>query len=259
MLLFHYIKMVRKNAAGGNKMSNKKIELYIWPTPNAWKISIALEEMEIPYDIKYVDIGKGEQFTPEFLKISPNNRMPAIIDPNGPDGAPISIFESGAILQYLAQKSGKFGGKDARAQVEVTEWLMWQMAGLGPMSGQASHFTNYAPKLVDDPKLIEYGLNRYVSETKRLWGIMDKRLMVHEFLAGEYSIADMACLPWIKAYDFIGQNFEGFDALKAWYDKLMTRPQVQKGLEAGKEVRRDQSKLSKQELEEQAKNLFGKK
>lgn len=235
------------------------IELYIYPTPNAWKISIALEEMKLPYEIKIVDIGKGEQFAPDFLKISPNNRMPAIIDTDGPDGVPISVFESGAILQYLSLKTGTFGGETAREKIAVTEWLMWQMAGLGPMSGQASHFLNYAPKLVENDNEIKYSRNRYVNETKRLWGVMDTRLKNNEFLAGSYSIADMACFPWIRAYDFVGQNFEGFDNLKRWYDVLMARPAVIKGLEAGKEARRDQSKLSKEEIEEQAKNLFGKK
>lgn len=235
------------------------IELFIWPTPNAWKISIALEEMGLPYEISLVDIGKGEQFAPDFLKISPNNRMPAIIDNDGPDGAPISVFESGAILQYLAAKSGKFGGNSLREKVAISEWLMWQMAGLGPMSGQASHFLNYAPKLINDDVEIAYSRNRYVNETKRLWGVMDTRLKDNEFLAGSYSIADMACLPWIRAYDFVGQGFDGFDHLKRWYDNLMARPAVIKGFEAGKEARRDQSKLSKEELEEQARNLFGKK
>ena len=237
----------------------KPIELYIWPTPNAWKISIALEEMALPYEVKYVNIGAGEQFTPEFLAISPNGRMPAIIDPDGPDGEPISVFESGAILWYLAERYGKFNGKDVREKVAIAEWLMWQMAGLGPMSGQASHFTNYAPKLVDNPKLIEYGLTRYVAETKRLWGVMDTRLAKHEYLAGEYSIADMACFPWIRAKDFIGQSFDGFPNLLAWYDKIKDREAVVRGMAVGAEKRRDQSTLSKEELAEQAKNLFGKK
>ncbi len=235
------------------------IELYIWPTPNAWKVSIALEEMRLPYEIKLVDIGKGEQFAPEFLKISPNNRMPAIIDSDGPDGEPISVFESGAILQYLSAKTGLFDGGTAREKIAVSEWLMWQMAGLGPMSGQASHFLNYAPKLVENDDEIKYSRNRYVNETKRLWGVMNTRLKDNEFLAGSYSIADMACFPWIRAYDFVGQNFEGFDNLKRWYDVLMARPAVIKGLEAGKEARRDQSKLSKEEIDEQARNLFGRK
>lgn len=237
----------------------KPIELYIWPTPNAWKVSIALEEMELPYEVKYVNIGAGEQFEPDFLAISPNGRMPAIIDPNGPDGEPLSVFESGAILWYLSERYGKFNGKDVRAKVSIAEWLMWQMAGLGPMSGQASHFTNYAPKLVDDPKLIEYGLNRYVNETKRLWGVMETRLSAVEYLAGDYSIADMACFPWVRAKDFIGQSFDGFPNLLAWYEKINARPAVERGLKVGAEKRRDQSTLSKEELEKQAKVLFGKK
>ncbi|KAF0113400.1 MAG: glutathione S-transferase [Hyphomonadaceae bacterium] len=237
-------------------MTDKPIELYIWPTPNAWKVSIALEEMELPYVVKYVHIGKGEQFTPEFLKISPNNRMPAIIDPEGPDGAPISVFESGAILQYLARKSGKFYGNNERERVAVEEWLMWQMGGLGPMSGQASHFRNYAPALVDDPKLIEYGRNRYFNETNRLFGVMNKRLAEVPYLAGDYSIADMACFPWVRAFEFIGQDLDDFPVLKAWVDKLSAREAVARGMEVGREMRVDQTKLSDEQKKEQAKALF---
>jgi glutathione S-transferase len=237
-------------------MSKEPIELHIWPTPNAWKVSIALEEMGLPYVIKYVNIGKGEQFAPDFLKISPNNRMPAIIDPNGPDGAPISVFESGAILQYLARKTSKFYGKTEREKVNVEEWLMWQMGGLGPMSGQASHFRNYAPSLVDDPKLIEYGRNRYFNETNRLFGVMNKRLAEVPFLAGDYSIADMACFPWVRAYEFIGQNLDEFPVLKAWYETIYAREAVIRGMDAGKEVRVDQSKLTDEQKAAQAKALF---
>lgn len=235
------------------------IELYYWPTPNGWKITIALEEMGLPYEMKYVNIGAGEQFEPSFLAISPNNRMPAIIDPDGPDGKLISVFESGAILQYLARKSGKFYGNSERERIAVDEWLMWQMGGLGPMAGQASHFRNYAPNLVEDQKLIEYGQNRYFTETGRLYGIMEKRLCESPFLAGDYSIADMACFPWVRAHEFVSQKLEDFPILKAWHDKLSCREAVVRGLEVGAELRRNQNKLSKEELEAQAKVLFRQK
>jgi GST-like protein len=169
------------------------IDLYYWPTPNGWKISIMLEECGLPYVLRKTNIGRGEQFSPEFLAISPNNRIPAIVDPKGPDGKPISIFESGAILQYLARKTGRFYGANERERIAVEEWLFWQMGGLGPMSGQANHFRNYAPERV------EYGVNRYTNEVNRLYGVMNRRLEHHEYLAGPYSIADMACVGWTKA------------------------------------------------------------
>jgi GSH-dependent disulfide-bond oxidoreductase len=175
--------------------AQQAIELYYWPTPNGWKISVALEEMGLPWLLKPVNIGAGEQFAPDFLRISPNNRMPAIVDPDGPGGAPVSVFESGAILQYLARKTGLFHGDTERARIAVDEWLMWQMGGLGPMSGQASHFRLYAPALVDDPKLLEYGQTRYTNEVNRLYGVMERELEKKPFLAGDYSIADMACWP----------------------------------------------------------------
>ena len=170
----------------------KPIELYYWPTPNGWKITIMLEELGVPYEVKYVNIGKGEQFEPSFLKIAPNNRMPAIIDPEGPDGKPISIFESGAILQYLGRKFGKFYPADERTRVEVEQWLFWQVGGLGPMAGQAHHFRQYAPEK------LPYAVDRYTNEVNRLYGVMNKRLADREFLAGDYSIADMAS-------DWLGQ------------------------------------------------------
>ena len=224
---------------------SQEIELYFWATPNGWKISIALEEMQLPYNLNLVDISKGDQFKPDFLKISPNNRMPAIIDPVGVDGKPISVFESGAILQYLARKTGKFYGINEREIVLIDQWLFWQMAGLGPMAGQASHYRNYAPNLVDDQKLIEYGRNRYFNETKRLYGVLDKQLANNEFIAGEYSIADMACFPWIRAYEFVGQDLGEFKNLLRWYNAINARPAVQKGLDVGKETRRNQELLSK--------------
>lgn len=236
---------------------SKLIELYFWPTPNGHKISIALEEMNLPYAIKPVNIGAGEQFKPAFLAISPNNRMPAIVDHDGPGGAVISVFESGAILQYLGRKSGLFYPSDERARVAVDEWLFWQMGGLGPMAGQASHFINYAPKIVDDPALIEYGHTRYVNELNRLCGVMDRRLSEQAFLAGaEYSIADMASWPWARIAHKLGQSFDDFPKLKAWIDVIAERPAVKRALEKGDAVRK-QKELSKEEVREAAKALFG--
>ncbi len=174
------------------------IDLYYWPTPNGWKITIALEEMGLPYTVHLVDIGKGDQFEPDFLKIAPNNRMPAIIDPDGPDGAPISIFESGAILQYLARKTGQFGGPTERDRIAVDQWLMWQMGGVGPMAGQAHHFLKYAPSM-EPPHDLPYAKDRYRNEVGRLYGVLDRQLAENEFVAGDfYSIADMAIWPWAQ-------------------------------------------------------------
>ena len=182
----------------------KPIELYFWPTPNGWKISIALEELKLPYVLKLVNIGKGEQFEPSFLKIAPNNRMPAIVDPDGPGGKPISVFESGAILQYLGRKTGKFYPQDERARVAVEEWLFWQVGGLGPMAGQNHHFSRYAPEK------IPYAIERYVKETNRLYGVLNRRLADREFVAGAYSIADMAAYPWVVPHEAQGQRLEDF-------------------------------------------------
>ena len=231
------------------------IELYFWPTPNGWKISIALEEMGLPYVMKPVAIGRGDQFKPDFMAISPNNRMPAIIDPDGPGGAPISVFESGAILQYLGRKTGKFYPSDERERVEVEQWLIWQVAGLGPMAGQASHFVNYAVKLVDDPALIEYSRARYVNELNRLCGVMERRLADRPYLAGEYSIADMASWPWARIADRLGQNFGDFPKLKDWVDRIRARPAVERALKVGEELR--QKELSKADVQQMATSLFG--
>jgi GST-like protein len=221
----------------------KPIELYYWPTPNGWKISIALEEMEIPYVLKPVNIGKGEQFEPAFLKISPNNRMPAIVDPNGPGGKPISIFESGAILQYLGRKSGKLYPADERGKVQVEEWLFWQVGGLGPMAGQAFHFLSYAQ---ED---LTYAKKRYADEVHRLFGVMDKRLATRKFLAGAYSIADIACWGWvIAAVNF--QPLDEFPNLKAWNERMGARPAVKRGHALGAELRKPLT-------DEQKKVLFG--
>ncbi len=211
---------------------NSPIVLYYWPTPNGWKITIMLEECGLPYEIRYVNILKGEQFAPEFLAISPNNRMPAIVDPEGPDGEPIAIFESGAILQYLGRKTGKFYPQDERARVEVEQWLFWQVGGLGPMAGQAHHFRHYAKET------IPYAIERYTNEVNRLYGVMNRRLADRDYLAGAYSIADMACVGWVKPYRRQGQDLANFPHLKRWLDRMLARPAVQKGLAVGEVVRR---------------------
>jgi len=209
----------------------KPIELHYWPTPNGWKVSILLEELGVPYDLKLVNIGAGDQFKPEFLAISPNNRMPAIVDPEGPGGQPISVFESGAILQYLARKFGRFYPADERKRVAVDEWLFWQVGGLGPMAGQAHHFRQYAPEK------ISYGIDRYTNEVNRLYGVMNKRLQGRDFLADEYSIADMACVGWIVPHKSQGQDLDDFPNLKRWFETLNARPAVERGLALGKEER----------------------
>jgi GST-like protein len=210
---------------------SQPIDLYYWPTPNGWKISIALEEMELPYTVHLIDITRGDQFHPDFLKIAPNNKMPAIVDHETLGGEPISVFESGAILQYLGRKTGKFYPLNERKRVEVDQWLFWQMGGLGPMAGQTHHFRHYAPEK------IEYAINRYTNETKRLYGVMNKRLADREFLAGEYSIADMACLGWAKLWQRQGQDIEEFPHMKRWLDTLMARPAVQRGFAVSSEKR----------------------
>jgi GST-like protein len=200
------------------------IELHYWPTPNGWKISIMLEECGLPYTVHSVNIGKGDQFRPEFLAIAPNNKMPAIVDPNGPDGKPISVFESGAILQYLGRKTGKFYPTEERARVEVDQWLFWQMGGLGPMAGQTHHFRIYAPEK------IPYAVDRYTNETNRLYGVLDKRLADREFIAGEYSIADMASYPWARLWERQGQDITPFKNMQRWLDANAARPAVQRGV-----------------------------
>jgi GST-like protein len=207
------------------------IELYYWPTPNGWKITIMLEELGVPYDVKYVNIGKGEQFEPSFLKIAPNNRMPAIIDPEGPGGSPISVFESGAILQYLGRKFGRFYPAEERQRVEVEQWLFWQVGGLGPMAGQTHHFRQYAPEK------LPYAIDRYTNEVNRLYGVMDKRLADREFLAGDYSIADMASIGWVKPYKNQGQEIGDFPNLKRWFDAILARPAVERALVVGQDHR----------------------
>jgi GST-like protein len=205
-----------------SRRGEKPIDLYYWPTPNGWKVSIMLEECRLPYALHPVDISKGEQFTPQFLKISPNNRIPAIVDPAGPGGRPISVFESGAILQYLGRKTGKFYPSDERARVAVDEWLFWQMGGLGPMAGQAVHFRRYAPEL------ITYAVARYTDEVNRLDGVMNRRLAQSEFLAGRYSIADMACVGWVRLAERQGQVLAEFRHLKRWFETIRAREAVKR-------------------------------
>jgi GST-like protein len=213
--------------------SRRPIDLYFWPTPNGWKISIALEEMGLPYNVIPVNIARGDQFRPEFLKISPNNRMPAIVDHDGPGGRPISVFESGAILQYLGRKTGKFYPADERGRVEVDQWLFWQMANLGPKAGEAHHFRNYA--IEKQP----YAIERFTNEMNRLYGVMNTRLKDREFLAGKYSIADMACIGWASRYERQGQDMREFPNVRRWMDTILARPAVKRGMairieEAGK-------------------------
>lgn len=201
------------------------IEVFSWATPNGHKVHIALEEMGLPYRAFGIDIGKGDQFHPDFLKIAPNNRIPAIVDPDGPGGKPLSLFESGAILIYLAEKTGKFLSADPASRYTTFQWLMWQMGGLGPMLGQAHHFRLYAPEK------IPYGIDRYSNEAKRLYGVLDKRLSEVPYLAGaDYSIADMACWPWMRFPDRQGVNRDDFPHFKRWFDAIAARPAVQKGI-----------------------------
>jgi len=207
------------------------IELYYWTTPNGHKITIFLEETGLPYKIFPINISKGEQFDPFFLSFSPNNRIPAIRDLNPADGGEsIGIFESGAILEYLAEKTGQFLPREARAKYEVLEWLFWQMAGLGPMAGQNHHFVQYAPER------IPYAMERYVKETNRLYGVLNKRLEGREYIAGEYSIADMACYPWIVPYERQQQKLEDFPHLKAWFERMAARPAVQRAYAKAQEI-----------------------
>ena len=207
------------------------IELYYWPTPNGHKITMFLEETGVPYTIVPVNIGKGDQFKPDFLKIAPNNRMPAIIDRAPKDGgAPISVFESGAILEYLGDKAGQFFPADLRKRNEVREWLFWQVGGLGPMAGQNHHFRNYAIEK------LPYAIERYVNETNRLYGVLNKRLADRAFVAGDYSIADMACYPWTVGHKNQGQDLDKFPHLKRWFETIQQRPATIRAYEKGKEV-----------------------
>lgn len=223
------------------------IDLHFWPTPNGYKISIFLEESGLAYRLFPVNIGKGDQFKPDFLKIAPNNRMPAIVDHAPADGgAPVSIFESGAILLYLAEKTGRYIPGDLRGRVRTIEWLFWQMGGLGPMAGQNHHFSQYAPEK------IPYAIERYVKETNRLYGVLDRQLAKHEHVAGDYSIADMACYPWVVPHERQGQNLDDFPHVKRWFEAMKARPAVVRAYEKGEAIRREATMT-----EEEKKVLFG--
>ena len=226
------------------------IDLYYAPTPNGWKISIMLEEAEIEYNVIPVNLGAGDQFKPEFLKISPNNRMPVIVDHDGPQGEEVSVFESGAILMYLGEKSGKFFPQSDKERIRVLEWLFWQIGGLGPMAGQVSHFVNYAPNFPGDHS---YSEKRYKNEYDRLLGVMDMVLEEREYLAGDYSIADMASFPWVTAYKRYEVNLDTFKNVRRWFDEIKSRPAVRKGMDVGKENRNFGKGISKESL----KTMFG--
>jgi len=207
------------------------IDLYYWTTPNGHKVTMFLEEAGLPYRIVPINIGKGEQFAPDFLRIAPNNRIPAIVDQQPADGgAPLPLFESGAILLYLADKTGRFIAPDLRGRNETIQWLFWQMGGLGPMAGQNHHFTQYAP----EP--IPYAIERYVKETARLYAVLNKRLADREFIAGGYSIADMACYPWIVPHERQRQNLDDFPNLKRWFAAIGERPATQRAYALAKEI-----------------------
>ena len=220
------------------------IDLYYAPTPNGWKITIMLEECSMPYKVIPVNLGKGDQFKPDFLKISPNNRMPVIVDNSLSD--PISVFESGAILMYLAEKSGRFLGGDERERVRVLEWLFWQIGGLGPMAGQVSHFVNYAPNFPGDHS---YSEKRYKNEYDRLLGVMNNVLESREYLAGDYSIADMASFPWVTAYKRYEVDLDSFSNVRRWFDDIKNRPAVRRGIDVGKEARSFGKKQTKESLD----------
>jgi len=211
-------------------MSTGEIDVYFWPTPNGQKITIMLEECDLRYRLKPVDIMRGQQFEPAFLAVSPNNRIPAIVDPAGPGGTPVSVFESGAILQYLGRKTGLFYPGAERARIEVEEWLFWQVGGLGPMAGQCHHFRNYAPEKVP------YGIKRYTDEVNRLYGVMNARLQSREYLSGAYSIADIACYPWVRLWWNQGQDIAEFPNIQSWLSRVKSRPGVVRGMAAGREL-----------------------
>jgi GST-like protein len=208
------------------------IELYTWPTPNGHKVHIMLEECGLEYNVHPIDITAGDQFDPEFLKISPNNKMPAMVDPDGPGGKPYPVFESGAMLIYLAEKTGKFMPNDLRGRTEVLEWLMWQMGGMGPMFGQAGHFRFYAPEQ------IAYAKERYDNEMHRLYGVLDRRLEGRDYIAGDYSIADMACWPWVITYKQQEVDLDAYPNVKRWYKSLQQRPALRRGYDVGREFGR---------------------
>ncbi len=222
------------------------IEVYSWATPNGHKVHVMLEECGLEYRAIPVDIGAGDQFKKEFLAISPNNKIPAIVDPDGPDGKPISLFESGAILMYLAAKTGRFLPSDLRGRYRTLEWLMFQMGGVGPMLGQTHHFRTYAP----EP--IPYAIDRYSNETKRLYGVMDRRLRESEYIAAdEYTIADIAIFPWVRSWEKQGIDWSDFPTLKAWFDRIAARPAVRRGVEVLGHLRKPERSAAEREV------LFG--
>jgi len=221
------------------------IDLYYAPTPNGWKITIMLEECSLPYRIIPVNLGKGDQFKPEFLAISPNNRMPVIVDDDGPQGEKISVFESGAILLYLGEKTGKFLPSLQIDRIKVLEWLFWQVGGLGPMAGQVSHFVNYAPNFPGDHS---YSEKRYKNEYDRLLGVMNNILTEREYLAGDYSVADMASFPWVTAYKRYEVDLNKFKEVRRWFDTMKNRPAVRKGMDVGKDERTFSQKPTKESL-----------
>jgi glutathione S-transferase/GST-like protein len=220
------------------------IDLHMWPTPNGLKISIALREMDLPYRLIAVNINAGDQFKPEFLALSPNNRMPAIVDHDTEDGQPLSIFESGAILQHLGRKTGRFYPQDQRGRAEVEQWLFWQVGGIGPMGGQANHFRTYAPTFLHDQRMIAYGNNRYTNEVHRLWGVAEGRLADRDFLAGDYSIADMACWPWMRTPVAHAIDPDEFPRVKAWLARIAARPAVVGAVEEGAALRKSNALAS---------------
>ena len=223
------------------------IELHYWPTPNGHKITIALEELGLPYAVHLVNIGAGDQFKPDFLKIAPNNRMPAIVDPDGPDGAPIAIFESGAILQYLARKTGKLYGATERDRIATDQWLMWQMGGVGPMAGQAHHFLKYAPQM-DPPQVLPYAQDRYRREVARLYGVLDRQLEGRAFVTGDaLTIADIAIWPWAMGWEGQQQTLDDKPNLARWLKALGERPAFAKGRAVAAEARQPQ--MDKQAME----------
>jgi GST-like protein len=224
------------------------IDLYTWPTPNGHKIHIMLEETGLPYRVIPINISKGDQFDADFLKISPNNKMPAMVDPDGPDGKPLAVFESGAMLMYLAEKTGQFMPEPMAERYQVIQWVMFQMGGIGPLFGQAHHFRHYAPEQ------IAYAVERYTNEAGRLYGVMERRLGEVEYLAGDYSIADMAAYPWSLNPPRKGQDENDFPNVKKWLDAIGERPAVKRGMEVLAEERRD---ASKEMDEETRRNLFG--
>ena len=221
------------------------IDLYYAPTPNGWKITIMLEECSLPYRIIPVNLGKGDQFKPEFLAISPNNRIPVIVDDDGPKGEKISVFESGAILLYLGEKTGKFLPSLQIDRIKVLEWLFWQVGGLGPMAGQVSHFVNYAPNFPGDHS---YSEKRYKNEYDRLLGVMNNILTEREYLAGDYSVADMASFPWVTAYKRYEVDLNKFKEVRRWFDTMKNRPAVRKGMDVGKDERTFAQKPTKESL-----------